>query len=278
MKITYLGTGAAEGFPAMFCGCKYCRESRLLHPDFVRTRSQVAVDDNLLVDFPPESYVHSLGGKLDLTAVRYLLVTHSHMDHFYAHDFILRGYKYAQLSEDILEIYGNSEVGEVFKECTAREMKTEVARHVRFNLVKGMSCRSVGDYFVCAVPAMHGTREEALLYYISRNGKGYLHLHDTGDLSDESVAYLAQCGAKADIVTYDCTFLEEPTISGARHMGIPKILEVKEKLCRAGIVGDESISVISHFSHNCNPTAERIEKVAAKYSFTAAYDGLTLEV
>lgn len=30
MKITYLGTAAAEGFPAMFCNCEYCREGRSL--------------------------------------------------------------------------------------------------------------------------------------------------------------------------------------------------------------------------------------------------------
>ena len=28
MKILYLGTGAAEGVPAVFCNCDTCREAR----------------------------------------------------------------------------------------------------------------------------------------------------------------------------------------------------------------------------------------------------------
>ena len=29
MKITFLGTAAAEGFPAIFCNCEHCREALL---------------------------------------------------------------------------------------------------------------------------------------------------------------------------------------------------------------------------------------------------------
>ena len=28
MKFKYLGTAAAEGFPAVFCDCEYCKEAR----------------------------------------------------------------------------------------------------------------------------------------------------------------------------------------------------------------------------------------------------------
>lgn len=31
MKFTFLGTAAAEGFPAVFCNCKYCKEARAGH-------------------------------------------------------------------------------------------------------------------------------------------------------------------------------------------------------------------------------------------------------
>ncbi|MDE7084923.1 MAG: hypothetical protein K2O81_06730, partial [Clostridia bacterium] len=89
MKITYLGTGAAEGVPAMFCSCPFCDKLRKSGDvrEF-RTRSQVLIDGDLSIDFPPEAYVHSLSYGIDLSALKYILVTHSHMDHFYAHDFI----------------------------------------------------------------------------------------------------------------------------------------------------------------------------------------------
>ena len=102
MKFTYLGTGAAEGVPAMFCSCDTCREVRRRGEGEFHTRSQLLIDGELCIDFPPDAYAHSLKFGVDLSAVKYLLITHSHMDHFYAHDFVLRGYKYAEkLSEPL---------------------------------------------------------------------------------------------------------------------------------------------------------------------------------
>ena len=120
MKFQYLGTGAAEGVPAVFCHCPACREIRRRGESEFHSRSQLLIDGEVCVDFPPDAYYHSLRFGADLAAVRYLLVTHSHMDHFYAHDFILRGYKYAAGISSKLQIFGNEEVKKVFDECTRR--------------------------------------------------------------------------------------------------------------------------------------------------------------
>ena len=40
MKIQFLGTGAAEGVPAMFCACPVCKKIRSMGKQEVRTRSQ----------------------------------------------------------------------------------------------------------------------------------------------------------------------------------------------------------------------------------------------
>lgn len=122
MKIQFLGTAAAEGVPAMFCNCDICKNIRALGAGEYRTRTQVFIDGELSVDFPPDAYAHMAAYGVDFSAIRYLLVTHSHMDHFYAHDFILRGYKYAaEMAAEELTIYGNREVCDVFRECTRRE-------------------------------------------------------------------------------------------------------------------------------------------------------------
>ena len=84
MKIQFLGTAAAEGVPAMFCNCPVCGGVRALGQAEFRTRTQVLIDGKLSVDFPPEAYFHSLKYGFNCADIRYLLVTHSHMDHFYA--------------------------------------------------------------------------------------------------------------------------------------------------------------------------------------------------
>lgn len=277
MKIQFLGTGAAEGVPAVFCNCDYCKRIRELGESEVRTRSQVLIDGVLSVDFPPEAYVHSLRHGFNLTDLKYLLVTHSHMDHFYAHDFILRGYKYARVNVPQLQIYGNEEVLKVFSECTRREMKPTVAPNVVLHKISPCQVFTVGEYRVITVPAQHSDKEECILFYIERNGKGYLHLYDTGRIPERAFEFLAQNRAKANLVAIDCTFLEYTAGEKSRHMGIEDDMAMKEKLLKAGIIDNNTQIVITHFSHNGNPTRAHVNEVAQKYNVTAAYDGLEID-
>lgn len=278
MKILFMGTGAAEGVPAVFCNCDHCKKIRAAGQEEYRTRSQVLIDGVLSVDFPPDAYAHSLRFGSPFSGLKYLLATHSHMDHFYAHDFILFGYKYAKPESDKLSIYGNSEVGKVFSECTRREMKPEVAKNVEFNLLKPFSEFETGGYRVVVIPASHEKSEECLLFYIERNGKGYLHLYDTGRMRDDAFDYLAERRAKADVVAFDCTFADHTGGEGARHMGIVDDMLMKEKLVSRGIVDGKTRYIITHFSHNADPTRARLSEIERKYGVTAAYDGLEIEV
>lgn len=56
MKITYLGTAAAEGIPALFCSCDVCKKSMELGGRNIPTRSQAIIDDTLPIDFPCDTY------------------------------------------------------------------------------------------------------------------------------------------------------------------------------------------------------------------------------
>jgi phosphoribosyl 1,2-cyclic phosphate phosphodiesterase len=278
MKIHFLGTGAAEGVPAMFCTCEFCKNIRKLGESEVRTRSQVLIDGILSVDFPPEAYVHSLKYNFNLSSLKYILVTHSHMDHFYAHDFILRGYKYATLAEKKLQIFGNSEVGKVFAECTAREMKEEVKPNVAFCQIEPYSEFEFDGYRVLTLPANHSKSESALMFYIEKDGKGYLHLYDTGLFKGEVFDFLTNKGVRADVVAFDCTFAEHEGGYNARHMGIQDNMILKSELLSRGLVNESTKYIITHFSHNSNPLRERLAKIEREYSVTSAFDGYEIEI
>ena len=90
MKIRYLGTAAAEGWPALFCSCPICTHARTQGGKNLRTRTQAILDGELLIDFPPDTYCHALQYGLELAKVHTLLVTHSHMDHWFPTDLIHR--------------------------------------------------------------------------------------------------------------------------------------------------------------------------------------------
>ena len=90
MKIRYLGTAAAEGIPGMFCACRICQNALRVRGKEVKTRSQALVDEKILVDFPPDTYMHILNYGLDLRSLKYCIITHAHNDHFYVDDFWCR--------------------------------------------------------------------------------------------------------------------------------------------------------------------------------------------
>lgn len=60
MKLIYLGTAAFEGIPAIFCSCPICNEARILGKRNIRTRSQAIINDDLLIDFNPDTFTHFL--------------------------------------------------------------------------------------------------------------------------------------------------------------------------------------------------------------------------
>ena len=60
MKLTFNGTSAAEGFPGLFCECEHCQKARILGGKNIRTRSSCLIDEQYLMDFPPDVYMHVL--------------------------------------------------------------------------------------------------------------------------------------------------------------------------------------------------------------------------
>lgn len=69
MKVQFLGTVAAEGGPALFCNCKYCKEAQKRGGKNIRTRSQILINEDVLVDLPADTYFHKLQYNLDLSKI-----------------------------------------------------------------------------------------------------------------------------------------------------------------------------------------------------------------
>ena len=287
MKLQFLGTGAAEGVPAMFCNCDTCREIRKRGESEFHTRSQVILDDTVGIDFPPDAYYHALRFGVDLAKLQYLLITHSHMDHFYAHDFILRGYKYSSELSSPLTIFGNAEVVKIFAECTRRELRAEVAQNIRVQEIQPFSPFSFGgkgngEYTATALLAQHSKTETAFVYLIEKEEKTYLHLTDTGRLPRQTLDYLEKYltakNKTVDFVTFDCTFLFRTAGEVSRHMGLEdnKAMQT-EFLCRK-IADGHTVYAITHFSHNNQPFRETLEKAKSEYGFYPTFDGLEIEI
>ena len=277
MKLTYLGTAAAEGWPAVYCNCEYCKKARALGGKNLRTRSQSLVNGDLLLDFPADTYAHALKNSLDLSAAKYCFVTHSHIDHFLPTDVLFRFEScYAHgMTEPSFTFYGNEAVMKRFDHFVKDINEEWNGQPVDFRLIKAFEPVYAGDYEVTPLKAYHAAGENAFVYLIKQNGKTLLYLHDTGILPEESLRYLAETGVCADLISYDCTYVALPGEGG--HLGLDTAQILRNMLAQKGVSAERTVSVINHFSHNGKLVHDELAPLAEKLGFITAYDGLTLE-
>ncbi len=272
MKITYLGTAAAEGFPALFCNCQYCREARILKGKNIRTRSQALINDDLLIDFPADTYSHFLSNDIQGDIIQYLLVTHAHADHFYAGDLARRFGAFAHdMRVDRLKLYCGASVARLAeKTCDVEGYNVDIETLNPFDTV------TLGDYTVTALPARHSST--CPLIYIIKKDKTILYAHDTGFFFDEVFDYIQNSGIVFDLVSLDCTNVDLPISDNGGHMGIDNVNRVVKRLQAMCAISEQTKVVINHFSHNSAPIHHRLEERVLDYGYIVSYDGLSIEL
>ncbi len=273
MKITFYGTAAGEGWPGVFCQCELCREARRLGGKNIRTRSQALVNDDLLIDLPPDNQLHSLYYGLDLSKVRTLLFTHSHSDHCYPYDLEFLREPFSHTYSGRMQVYGNAAVARLVREACGslggereRFDYHEVSVNQRFE---------AGGYTILPLRAVHMEHECCHIYRIAQGDKAMLYAHDTGAFCQESLDRLAAEPGKLALVSMDCTSQKHRDNGG--HMGLVNAVEQKEKLLRLGVADENTIWIVNHFSHNGGWLHEEIDAEARRYGFIASYDGMTVE-
>lgn len=276
MILKYLGTAAAEGIPAIFCPCAVCQTARKLRGKEIRTRSQAIVDQTLLIDFGPDTYMHGLKYSLDYSKIYACLITHAHEDHLYRPDIICRKKNRALLAENTppLVLYG----GKGVMEALQSDVNGYVTKdgNVRFRPVAAYEQFMVGSYIITPLPAIHNTKEP-LIYAIERDGRSLLYCHDSDVLSETTLDWLHAHHMVFDLVSLDCTEGKK-RIDYTGHMNFERDAWMRELMLQKGLAHDRTIFVASHFSHNGLVNQAEASELAQKIGFCAAYDGLELTI
>lgn len=277
MEIQYLGTAAAEGLPALFCDCETCRKARVAGGKEVRTRTQAVVDRRVLIDFPPDTYAHALSYSLKLGQIQHLLITHSHMDHFFPVELIHRHEHFGHRAEGMLNVYGNEAVEKAFYDAVLidRFKVHPLDEAIRFIRLEPFADFMADGYHIIPIPADHDKREVCLIYIIEKDGKCLLYGHDTGmNLSAE--AWECIFSHKYDLISMDATMGRVKT--DGYHMGLEDDIAFAKLLEEKGCIRQDTVKVINHFSHNGCMTHGELEAFAGEHGMAAAYDGMKVSV
>ena len=274
MKIRFMGTAAAEGFPAVFCKCENCMKARELGGKNIRATTCTMIDDNILIDFGPDILTHVHNHRLNLTDLDAIVITHSHEDHFYMGDLNLARspFGYFERGRDIM-VCGNHRIHGMFEAGIAKDNAYSFLEAKPFVPFK------IEEYTIHPMLAEHGDEDEqCLLYAIERGGKTFLAGNDTNIFPDETWQYLE--GLKINVAALDATIginpAKPPGQSG--HMNIKTVNEVKERMIEIGCADNDTVFIMNHFSHNGGLMHHEFEALGAGMGLIPAYDGYVLDI
>jgi len=271
MEAIILGTAAAEGIPALFCGCEACTTARALGGKNIRGRQSLFLPPDILIDLGPDSmsYVHRNG--FDYSKLAAILYTHSHDDHCQPDELgYLHGPTYANNRvHDKVLVYGNQNVRDRIQRVTDHVPEADVRPAVPFETI------SLPNLKATPIRSYHREpdEEETLNYLLDRNGKTLLYATDLGRYDEETWEYLS--GLRLDAVIMECTFGVIPrNPQWPYHMSLFDDIEMKERMHAIGALAEDAPFYITHFSHNGVIPHEELQAKADPHGITVAWDGL----
>lgn len=275
LKVKYLGTGAAEGIPAIFCHCAICNQARLLGGRNIRTRAQALIDNELLIDFGPDTFLHMLKYNIKLADIEYCLITHNHDDHLYVPDLKARKRSRAILKPGTppLNVYGS--IGIKNTVCPDENGFITKNKSVRFILLNAYEQKKIGKFSVTALPAVHGG-DSPFVYVIQKGKSTFLYAHDTDYFMDEVWKFIEGSKFQFDAISLDCTEGKKH-INYTGHMNFEKMEFFCKKLQSIGSINANTLVIANHISHNGLVNYDEGCEIANKYGVVVAFDGMEVE-
>jgi phosphoribosyl 1,2-cyclic phosphate phosphodiesterase len=290
MKITFLGTGAAEFYPGAWCGCEYCRYARERGGRNIRFTSSVHFADKCLIDFPADVFNKALQYHIDLLPTELLLYTHSHEDHFYPR---LLHWRYRHYDSgktpgegmynfpcarftDLphLSVYGNRKV---FRKLEEIFLDRELADYAMDFCIPECyrEYHSKGVDFIPMIANHNDTDgERGLIYLVSAQGRTFLYATDSGAYIDRTRDCIR--AHKVDAVIMEATFGNRNISEG--HMTLDRARAEADFFRENNVFTGEPRIILTHMSpHRC-PPYDMLAEMLRGTCMESAWDGMVLEL
>lgn len=266
MKITILGSGAAEAIPNPYCQCPVCTTARIKRAKHIRARSAAIVNDDLLIDLGPDLISNANHWDVYLGNVETLLVTHRHEDHWLPQNLMWRRNGFAPTLETQLTIYAPSDVLVNLPATLGEQAK------MSWHSISGGQQWTAGQYTITAIPATHGLGLlEGVLYVIDDGNHRLFYATDTAPLSERAWDILRPLGSM-DLVLLDSTM--GPLDGGEARHGIPQFLNTRNMMIEKGaVVPTTTILAAHHISHNGGLTHDDLVEIYSPHNVQVSYDG-----
>jgi phosphoribosyl 1,2-cyclic phosphate phosphodiesterase len=284
MKLTFLGTSAANAFPEPFCKCKNCKQARDLGGPSLRQRSAALINDDLLIDLGPDVLSSANLHKRPLTNVRYCLQTHAHADHFDSSHLLSRSPGYGVIGAPTLDFFASPASLRLAARLLERDcapyslLDPEIGQklNLRIQPVEPLKPFMAGRYKVIAFPANHDQSVESLLYAIQTDKGCIFYGTDTAALTDNTWQAFHQFKLHLDLVIFDHTY--GPDYPASDHLNAWEMIEHAKRMRIEGLMTENARIFATHISHDANPSHPELVQFAKQHGYEVAYDGLSIDL
>jgi len=273
MKLFFLGTGAAEGIPALFCDCPICTAAKRRGGPEKRTRASILIDDTVKIDLPPDTLAHVHAyPEINLARLQHLLFTHSHDDHFAIRELQYLSPNFAPCRKGPLNVWATNEI--IKKMLPEMEQFFERAP-LLFRSIMPFHSVAIGHLEVTPIPAHHRDDELCLNFLLSHGGRTALYACDTGWYDPQTWDFLAtrrldtvvmECGKGSSLSNYD------------GHLNVEEVVRVKCRLIDDGALSPDAPFYLTHIAHTGLLLHEEMVELVTPYGMTVAHDGMQVSV
>lgn len=268
MRICLLGTGGAEGVPAIYGDTRVSDFARTHGGKDLRTRSAAIIDGTLKIDFGPDTLAQIHRERLDARDWLALIVTHSHDDHLCLTQLQYLVFPFNELDRFPFPIYGNDGVrGKLADEYP--DWPIELHPLTRFEST------TIGPYRVTPVEAYHMQEEEAHNFLIEKDGRTLFYATDTGIWREQSWEFLK--GVSVDTMVIESTEGLNPT-DYYGHLSLAETIDVVARLRAQGTLKPGSRVITTHHSHRGDLTHAELEERLRPHEIEPGFDGMTFDV
>lgn len=279
MELLFLGTGAGELWPSVFCNCPACQQGVQESGRQARIGSCLLIGRRFLVDVPPNLGLAAAQRGVSLADVTHIFITHSHQDHF--DPCVLAATRNG--TDSPIKMYCNERLSQLlpsyqqFNRFFNPEKLNLAIKTIRpFDRV----VEEDAGISVTALPADHDHTggEEPLVFIFELEGKTLLYACDTGWFPDETWKELEK--HTYDVVIVECTFHE---IMECRrgHLSLGSFLEIKGRFEGRGLLSKGCKVIAQHIGHkhgDDDPSQETLRGKLSRHGVDLAWDGKVLEV
>ena len=273
MKITFLGSGAATAIPMLYCDCPTCTHARNHQGKNIRKRCSYMINDDLLVDMGPDLSTACGMHNVPLSNLKYALVSHSHLDHFFTLNLKIHPSKFHPGTElppltlvappSVMTLLRNSDMtgaGLEFHPVPVLPYDRVDLPPYHVKTVKATHFQSVGD---------------AVNYLIDDGQRKILIASDTAVYRDEVWTHLADL--RLDALIIECTRGTKPGHHDG-HLSIDGVQIMLNKMKSIQAITEDTSIYANHFSHLCVPPHEELSEILQEIGVVCGYDGLVIEV